>query len=430
MSTPEATGQALDTEIAGDYFSILRLSEWLIRTLGPALTHAADTVVRSRSEAEGCWRGAAADAGVGRLRATGAAADELAGEVIALGREIETYAHAVRIAADRMSDLRVAAAVAGLFVQRYLIYPPDITLNTGLDAAPLPQPMPTGGYHPLGLSPLGTLPLGPLNPATPRPGSPGHVLRADPPAPAPIDRHAAWRTANTDAAFAREKLADAAEALAGVYRGLRGHSWAITAAALAGSIPEGLAAERARHLTRAAADAGRTARSLSAAAAATPIRPGTVGRYLDLSADALRHDELARTAAAHADDAHLRSTEWRGLGATLAVVGVAADIQRGKDPTQAAAAGTAGFAATVLAGTATGAVVGTFIPAPGVATVVGAVVGTGFGIFTAAGVDSLFEDGPDVGHAVSEGLDAVTDTVGALAGGVVSLGKGIGGFLG
>lgn len=66
---------------------------------------------------------------------------------------------------------------------------------------------------------------------------------------------------------------------------------------------------------------------------------------------------------------------------------------------QAVASGGAGFLASVGAGAATGAVIGSFVPIPGVGTAVGAVIGAGVGIFTSGAVDSLFENGPDVGEA-------------------------------
>lgn len=71
---------------------------------------------------------------------------------------------------------------------------------------------------------------------------------------------------------------------------------------------------------------------------------------------------------------------------------------------------------------AAGAVVGSFIPAPGVGTAAGVVVGAGVGLvvgsFTSGAIDSLFESGADslgdVGDAVSDGLDEIGDTVGGL----------------
>ncbi len=111
-------------------------------------------------------------------------------------------------------------------------------------------------------------------------------------------------------------------------------------------------------------------------------------------------DDLARTA----DD--LRTTSKSlplKLGGALAVAGIGYDIYTGKDPVQAVASGGGGFFASVAAGAGTGALIGTFVPIPGVGTAVGAVVGAGVGIFTSGAIDSLFENGPDVGAAFDSG---------------------------
>jgi hypothetical protein len=56
------------------------------------------------------------------------------------------------------------------------------------------------------------------------------------------------------------------------------------------------------------------------------------------------------------------------------------------------------------------------------------VVGAGVGIFTSGAIDSLFEDGPDVGAAVDSGLDALEDTGGAIVDGAGAVVDGIGGL--
>jgi hypothetical protein len=77
---------------------------------------------------------------------------------------------------------------------------------------------------------------------------------------------------------------------------------------------------------------------------------------------------------------------------------------------------------------ATGAVVGSFVPIPGVGTAAGAVIGAGVGIFTSGAIDSLFENGPDVGAAAEAGWDAVADTGEAIGDAAGSVGDAIGGL--
>jgi hypothetical protein len=116
------------------------------------------------------------------------------------------------------------------------------------------------------------------------------------------------------------------------------------------------------------------------------------------------------------------------VGGTMALAGIGYDIATGKDPVQAVAAGGGGFLASIAAGAATGAVVGSFVPIPGVGTAAGAIVGAGVGIFTSGAIDSLFENGPDVGAALDRGAESVVDTGKAIGDGVVSVGKKIGGL--
>jgi hypothetical protein len=50
----------------------------------------------------------------------------------------------------------------------------------------------------------------------------------------------------------------------------------------------------------------------------------------------------------------------------------------------------------------------------------------GVGIFASGAIDSLFENGGDVSQAVSDGAEAVTDTVGAVADGFEAAGDFVG----
>ena len=138
--------------------------------------------------------------------------------------------------------------------------------------------------------------------------------------------------------------------------------------------------------------------------------PGAIGKtrwYQDL--------DHARTMSSSADDLARTATRVERssktlplkAGGALAAAGILWDIHSGKDPTQAVASGAGGFLASVGAGAATGAIVGSFVPIPGVGTAAGAIIGAGVGIFTSGAIDSLFENGPDVGEAAEAGWDAV-----------------------
>lgn len=127
--------------------------------------------------------------------------------------------------------------------------------------------------------------------------------------------------------------------------------------------------------------------------------------------------DRAAQAARDADDARARpklSTAAKLFSGTLGAVGarfgIYSDIQAGESTEQAVTSNVGG----VLAGAAAGAVIGTAIPIPVVGTVAGAVVGAGVGLFTSGAIDSLFENGPDVGQAFDDGLEALADTGGAI----------------
>lgn len=160
------------------------------------------------------------------------------------------------------------------------------------------------------------------------------------------------------------------------------------------------------------------------ALAARPAATGPARWYADLD-DARRGAGAADDLLREGRDLARRSRTFPlEVGGVLAGAGIALDIASGEDPTQAVVSGTAGFAASVAAG----AMIGTAIPVPGVGTAVGALVGAGVGIFTSGMVDSLFEDGPDVGDAAVEGLEAVWDTGAAALSGAGSLARTVGGW--
>ncbi|NKY08878.1 hypothetical protein [Cellulomonas hominis] len=96
------------------------------------------------------------------------------------------------------------------------------------------------------------------------------------------------------------------------------------------------------------------------------------------------------------------------------------DIQVGESVAQATTSNVVGFGASVAAGAGVGNVVG---------AVAGAAVGGVVGIFTSGAVDSLFENGWDVGEAFANGARDVWDTGAAIgelgAQGAVAVGDAV-----
>lgn len=192
---------------------------------------------------------------------------------------------------------------------------------------------------------------------------------------------------------------------------------------------------------------------------ATPHLTGEVDRMLTRAAELRAHADALRTPdgrvadrqrfydlmdeADRLDDGHPAArralSNWelpkgltRGLWVIdLATTGysIASDWEE-EGPTQAITSNAVPAAASILAGTASGAyvggVVGSFVPIPGVGTaagvVVGAAVGTVVGAFTSGAIDSLVDSGADTigdwGGAVVDGFEEVGDTFGAIGEGV------------
>ena len=212
------------------------------------------------------------------------------------------------------------------------------------------------------------------------------------------------------------------------YRGLSGPNGALTAGDVLGGL-NGARLEVDAHYRGAHGEYLRQTGNADLARLRGQERVLNPGRFyddLDRAATQVRNaDDLVRGAEATSRTSKTLPVK---VGGALALAGIGYDIANGKDPVQAVAAGGGGFLASVAAGAATGAVVGTFVPIPGVGTAVGAVVGAGVGVFTSGAIDSLFENGPDVGAALDRGVESVADTGKAIGSGVVSVGKGIAGL--
>lgn len=388
---------ALDTVVPGNPDSVLAAADWLGYTLAPRVEGCAGALTGARNTAEADWEGQAGQLAATKMRSGSTKATDLQVAIVALAREIETFGHALRLAHERMAQIRTEALTAGLVVNEFVISEP----------ADEPGAVPTAPVIPY--AGMGLLPFNHSPVAQP-------VLQG---------KETAYAKAVGDAEFARAQLTDAADRIADTYRGLEGPEWALQASDIAGGVAGGLAVYHSSILRKQAEFLAEEAvRAWQRVLTSDPAVVGRATYYRDVD----RFHQLQRDADEfmnRADDLKTRGVRAPlKFGAALAVVGVAYEISRGKDPTQAVASGTGGF----LAGAAMGAGIGTLVPIPVVGTVAGAVIGAGVGIFASGAIDSLFEDGPDVGTAVEAGADAVVDTGKAIAGPVVGLAKGIGGL--
>jgi uncharacterized protein YukE len=393
---------SLDTEITGSPASIESAAQWLSGTLAPSVMKAADSLHTARGDAASDWDGDAGTAFAASMRTASGKAEDLHATSRDVARGLDTYAASLRSAQEAMAGIRRAAAAAGLAVHGFLIEEPG------------PGPSRPG-------------------PMTVTADTPPGAVDAHDAAVAAYDAHQAkvraWNTAVGDVGRVRIEITAAGGDLSDKYRGLSGAQWVLTP----GDVVGGLAGARLEFNSSALRQTSATFRTQAVRDLDRALKadPGLVGRtrwYRDLD-DARRLSTSADDLATSASRLE-RSSKTLPLkaGGVLAGLGILYDIHSGKDPVQAVASGTGGFLASVGAGAATGALVGSFVPIPGVGTAAGAIIGAGVGIFTSGAIDSMFENGPDVGEAAEAGVDALKDTGGAIVDGVGAVGGAIGGL--
>lgn len=391
----------LETRIDGTPGSIRAVGRWLKDSFGAQADEMATAVFRARSDAAGAWEGPASTAFGERAKVLADAADAARESALVAEREVERLASALRRALDDMQEVRDTAAGAGLTVAGTVVRDPGERLTvTGSAPGPDATPQESARWDRLveqaatrnaQVEAFGTA-----------------CTRAE-------EVYRTWATAVEDAAVAWVRWD---KELAGLTADF------LTAAASAALVLRTApilmrqsqfhldAAERlVRHSDAMRTPTGRV------------LDPDHFYRLLDDAAD---HRAQAARLADEASDVKLP----KGIGRALGVLGVAAtgfaiqqDIEEGESATQAVASNVGGFAASLGAGAATGAIVGSFIPVPGVGTAVGfvagAAVGAVVGAFTSGAIDSMFEEGiDDVGAAFTAGAEEVADlgeAVGDLA---------------
>jgi hypothetical protein len=389
---------SVDTEIKGSPASIEGAAEWLRGTLGKAISSGADALAGARSTAASDWDGEAGRSFTSTMGSAVDRADTLEAAASSVAGSLDAYATRLGSLQHRMADIRGAASAAGLTVSGYVIEDPG--------------PGPANPGQP---------PVGPISPAAADAYNAAVTAYNE-----HQDKIRAYNRAATDADAVQTELVAAARALQDEYRGLEGPDWVLNASDIAGGLAGAVMEFNASALRGTADYLAGLSRAHLDRLRANPSGLSTLYDDLDhWSRVAQDADDLAR----NADDLARTSRSFPlKAGGALAAVGIGLDIAGGEDPVQAVASGAGGFAASVAAGAATGAVIGSFVPIPGVGTAAGAVIGAGVGIFTSGAIDSLFENGPDVGAAVDAGVDALADTGEAIGDGVGAVIDGIGGL--
>lgn len=419
---------SVDTEILGSPGSVEGIADWLRGRLAAALGEAADRANDARRAASGSWRSEAGDEFVEVMSGARGKIDDLESATRTMSEDLDTFASKLRRCQDMMGEVRSSARGHGLTVAGFIVQhpgagpsrPPDDFVGTTEEVGAHNERVASFDAH-------------------------QELLRA-------------YHDADTEAARIDRVYATACRELTEDYTVGQHASWVLTLGdilgdAAAGAIGVHIASRQSGLHGRAQGlidEASRAIDELQAHPERYLKRKWFFFQTLDevrLEADRLaiagRLDEAEDllSQARHLDDS--RALRYLGragkvLGPLGLGLGAYNDYREGETTTQIAVSQgvstglgiAAGVGASALTGAAMGATFGSVVP--GVGTVVGAVVGTAIGagvaIFADGAIDSLFENGPDVGAAAEAGVEALADTGGAIADGVSSAADTVSGW--
>lgn len=419
---------SVETEITGSPSSVRGAATWLRSSLEPELTDAGDAANSARREAEMGWDSVAGEELAGVVRRIRDSSDDLAGAARKMAEDLDDFAGKLQRSQEQMGDVRTEARGAGLTVVGFVVQHPGD---------------------------------GPARPPSYFEGTPEEVEEHDRRVAAynaHQDLLRAYHDAESEAARIDRYYAAACRGLQDDYLPGTHAAWIRTLADIVGDSAAGvigatIAVERSRLLQSAedlVDEATRAIEDLQANPDRYMKRKWFFFQTLDearLEADRLaiqgkldEAEDLLRQAQEVADSRALRYLGRAGkiLGPLGIGLGVYNDWQEGETTEQivvsqgvsAGVGAAAGFGASVGTAALIGATAGSVVPGVGTAVgaVVGTVVGAGIAIFADGAIDSLFENGPDVGEAWDAGVDALQDTGEAIADGVSSVGDTIGGW--
>jgi uncharacterized protein YukE len=419
---------SVDTEIQGSPSSIASAATWLRSSLAVAVGKAADAMNDARKSADDSWHGEAGDQFSSCMAGARDKTDDLEAAVKTMADDLDEFGEKLRGCQSDMATIRSDATAAGLTVTGFVIQDPG---------------------------------PGPARPPDGFEGTPEEVAEHNAKVSA-YDAHQdkieAYNHASSEAARIDRKYATACQSLQDDYTVGQHAAWLLTTAdilgdAAAGAIGVNIATKQSKLHARATDlldEARRAIDDLQAHPERYLKRKWLFFKTLDtvkLEADRLAIDgklneaeDLLRQSDL-AGESRLAKLLGRGgkvLGPLGLGLGIYNDYQEGETTTQIVVSQgvstgvgvAAGAGATVLSSMAVGAAIGSVVPGAGTAVgaVVGTVVGAGIAIFSDGAIDSFFENGPDVGKAFEEGVDALADTGKAIGDGISSAAGAIGGL--
>ncbi|MRJ77091.1 hypothetical protein GEV29_11110 [Aeromicrobium sp. SMF47] len=419
---------SVDTEIEGSPSSVESVATWLRNSLAPEIADAADGMNDARKSADDSWQGPAGDQFSSCMSGARDKTDSLESATKKMAEDLDDFAEKLRGCQNDMATIRSDATAAGLTVVGFMVQ----------DPGPGPERPPDGFT-----------------------GTPEEVTAHNAKVTA-YDTHQdkirAYNHASSEAARIDRKYATACRSLQDDYTVGQHASWLLTTADILGDAAVGAlgvaVAGKQSKLNKRAADlvdeARRAIDDLQAHPERYMKRKWIFFKSLDTAK--LEADRLALAGKLDEAEDLLRQSRLAGegrvpkvlgrFGKVLGPIGLGLgaynDYQEGETTTQivvsqGASAGAGllvGAGATVGTSALVGATIGSVIPGAGTAVgaVVGTVVGAGIAIFSDGAIDSLFENGPDVGKAFDEGVDALKETGGAIKDGVSGVAGKIGGL--
>lgn len=423
---------SVDTEIKGKPGDIENAADWLKGKLATKLDDAVGKLNDSRRNADGSWNSDAGDEFVDMMSKARDKTEDLHKAAKKMAGDLEDFAGKLRRCQDQMEDVRADARTAKLVVAGFLVEDPG--------------------------SP-------PVQPPSTFSGTPEQVAQYEQDVAAynaHMDKVIAYNDAKSEAARIDRQYAAACQSLQQEYSVNQHAAWILNAAdvlgaAAAGAIGVDIALKQSKLHTRAQELVNETKRAIDDLQAHPERYMKRKWLFFEtLDETKLRADQLALEGklnqaekllydAAKLEDGKVPKFLGRAgrvLGPLGLGLGIYNDYQEGETGTQIAvsqgvsagagivAGGVAGAGASALTGMAMGAAFGSVVP--GVGTAVGAVVGTAIGagvaIFADGAIDSLFENGPDVGKALDEGWKSIESTGDAIGDAASSVKDTVGGW--
>ena len=385
----------LETRVDGSPSSIRTAAAWLLDSLAAGGETFDEEVYQQYRGVAPAWEGEGAEPLRGRLSTLANGGGTLSQVATTMARELEALATALELTLSDMSEAREQAGAGGLRVVGTVIHGPG-------DPPPDVPPLPAGA-------------------SSAEAQAHGQALAAI----AAWDRRCAlWNTLVEIVDAGHQRWATAVDSAVGVWEGNKGNLVGLFSELLSGGVSASAMAVvaynakllRGFHLDSAAAYARHV----------TAVTPGgrlttTPQHFYDLVDSGAQHLDDAARAGRTAATPRVPAGVARGLlavGVVATGYGIYDDIQNGESPAQAAVSNGGGFLASMGAGALIGAGVGSVLPVGGtiVGGIVGAVGGAVVGLVTSGMIDSMWENGVDslgdVGSAIADGWDEMTETVG------------------